>query len=362
MSPALLVRRAFVVAGLLLTFFAFLWALPRNADLAPRASAAHAAPRRSDVQLFVRTVDDVRKGQAYYEAAGDEMRAGGYPTQSVFNWRQPLVYLALSSVPLLLAQIWLAALAVKLLWDTGKTVPRETLAVLPMVNSCIGLLVPVAVYLTEAWAGLCIGLSLLAYARNRERAGAMWGLTALFVRELAAPYCLLAGSLALWRRRWDEVRVWAAGAVCYAVYYGLHAVQVLRHVRPDDGAHLKSWVAFGGLPFLAETLRANGLLLLAPRFVVAIVAVALVAAWWNARLPLHARATLVMYGGLFLVVGLPFNGYWGLLIAPTVSLWLAHSWGGLCALWDPAPFLPSSAAPGQGASVRAATAPVASRV
>jgi hypothetical protein len=112
-------------------------------------------------------------------------------------------------------------------------------------------------------------------------------------------------------------------------------MQVLKHIRPDARAHLDSWVAFGGLPFLAETLKTNGLLLLAPRFVVAIVAVALVAAWWNWRLPLHARVTLVMYGVLFLVVGLPVNGYWGLLIAPTVSLWLAYSWGGLRALWDP---------------------------
>ena len=337
MSPAVLVRRTFAIAVLSLTFAAFFWAVPRDTNVAPHAPAANGEARRSDVQLFVRTVDDVRKGHAYYDAAGDEMRAGGYPTLSLFNWRQPLMYLALSRVPLLLAQIWLAVLGAKLLWDTGKTLPSDTFALLPMVNSCLGLLVPVAVYLTEAWAGVCIGLSLLAYARNRERAGALWGLSALFVRELAGPYCVLAGCLALWRRRWHEVYVWAGGAACYAVYYGLHVSQVLKHMGPADRAHLHSWVALGGLPFVAETLRANGLLLLAPRFAVAIVAAALVAAWWNSRLPLHARATLVLYGTLFLVVGLPFNGYWGLLIAPTVSLWLAHSWGGLRQMWAPAP-------------------------
>ena len=359
MSPAVLARRTLVVAGLALTFAVFLWAVPRKADLAPRATAAHGESPRSDIQLFIRTVEAVRQGQAYYEAAGDEMRAGGYPTRSVFNWRQPLMYLALSLAPLLLAQIGLAGLSAKLLWDTGKTLPRETFALVPMVNSAMGLLVPVAVYLTEAWAGVCIGLSLLAYARNRERAGALWGLAALFVRELAAPYCLLAGCLALWRRRWHEAALWASGGVCYAVYYGLHAMQVLKHICPDEPGHLNSWVAFGGLPFLAETLKTNGLFLLAPRFVVPIVAVALVAAWWNRSLPVHARLTLVMYAGLFLVVGLPFNGYWGLLIAPTVSLWLAYSWGGLRALWDPASLRSASAAPGPGASVTTATATVA---
>jgi hypothetical protein len=322
--------------GLSLTFAAFLWATPPDPGVRPAAPSAPGEPPRSDVQLYIRTVEDIRQGRGYYEAAGDEMRAGGYPTRSVFNWRQPLMYLALSYAPQLLAQLWLAVLAAKLLWDTGKTLPRETFALVPMVNSCIGLLVPVAIYLTEAWAGACIALSLLSYARSRERAGAVWGLAALFVRELAGPYCLFAGCLALWRRRWDEVRVWAIGGAIFAAYYGLHAMQVLKNIRPEDRAHLKSWVAFGGLPFLAETLKTNGLLLQAPRFVVAIVAVALVAAWWDRRLPIHARATLIMYGVLFLVVGLPFNGYWGLLIAPTVSLWLAYSWGGLRTLWDPA--------------------------
>ena len=71
------------------------------------------------------------------------------------------MYLALSWVPRLLAQIGLAVLAAKLLWDTGKTLPRETFALGAHGEQLPGLLVPVAVYLTEAWAGVCIGLSLL---------------------------------------------------------------------------------------------------------------------------------------------------------------------------------------------------------
>jgi hypothetical protein len=317
-----------------LTFAAFFWAAAPSVNVTARV-AKSSAPGGGDLQLFVRTVDDVRKGAPYYEATGQELRRGGYPTRSIFNWRQPAIYLLLSSLPILCAQILLAALAAKMLWDLDKILPRETLALAPMLNTGLGLLVPVAVYFTEAWAGACIGLSLLSYARNRERSGAIWGVSALFVRELAAPYCLLAGCLALWGRRWSEVRVWAIGAIGYTVYYGAHVTQVLNHLRPDDAAHLQSWIAFGGLPFVAETLKTNGLLLFAPQFAVAAVAAALAAAWWNSRLPVHARATLVMYGALFLVVGLPFNGYWGFLIAPAVSVWLAYAWGGLQALWFP---------------------------
>jgi hypothetical protein len=317
-----------------LTFAAFFWATARNVDVRPGATAS-GTPNGSDLQLFMRTVEELRKGTTYYEATGQELRAGGYPTRSIFNWRQPAIYLLLSRLPMLCAQLCLVLLAAKLLWDLHELRPRETLALAPMVNTALGLLVPAAIYFTEAWAGVCIGLSLLAYARDRERSGAGWGVLALFARELAAPYCLLAGCLAVWNRRWAEFRVWAIGAACYAVFYGMHVSQVLNHMRPDDGAHRQSWIAFGGLPFAAETLRTNGLLLLAPRFAVAIVAATLVAAWWNRRLPLHARAMLVMYCGLFLVVGMPFNGYWGFLIAPAVSLWLAYSWGGLQTLWSP---------------------------
>src|SRR5690349_17130060 len=96
-----------VIAGLSLTFAVFLWSGFRSAAIVPRNESGEAAPRRSDVQLFIRTVESARTGKPYYDAAGDEMRAGNYPTRSIFNWRQPFVYVALSRVPLLLAQILL---------------------------------------------------------------------------------------------------------------------------------------------------------------------------------------------------------------------------------------------------------------
>jgi hypothetical protein len=43
----------------------------------------------TDGLLFRRIVDRVRAGEGYYEAAGREQRARGYPTRSPFNWRLP---------------------------------------------------------------------------------------------------------------------------------------------------------------------------------------------------------------------------------------------------------------------------------
>ena len=249
------------------------------------------------------------------------------------------MYLALSRAPRLLVQIVLATLAAKLLWDTGKTLPRERFALVPSTAGSLHGPARSGGGLFDRGVGRRLHRAVAALLRAEPRARRRRLGPDGSIRAGARGACtrLVAGCLALWRRRWHEVHVWVLGAACYAVYYSLHAMEVLKHIRPDDRAHLSSWVALGGLPFLAGTLKTNGLLLLAPRFVVAIVAVALVAAWWNWRLPLHARVTLVMYGGLFLVVGLAGQRLLGILpIAPTVSLWMAYSLGGLRALWDPA--------------------------
>src|SRR5205814_8195273 len=95
-------------------------------------------------------------------------------------------------------------------------------------------LVPGEVYFTESWAGVCLGLSAVAYARRRETAGAGWALLAVFIRELAAPYCVFAALLALYRRRWRGAAVWRCGAVLYAVYFGAHVWLASRQVLPGD--------------------------------------------------------------------------------------------------------------------------------
>jgi hypothetical protein len=58
-----------------------------------------------------------------------------------------------------------------------------------------------------------------------------------------------------------------------------------------------------------------------------------VAAWWAPKMPVHVRATVVLYSALFLFVGLPFNTYWGELIAPLVGLWMVYIPEGLSTVW-----------------------------
>jgi hypothetical protein len=153
----------------------------------------------------------------------------------------------------------------------------------------------------------------------------VWGLLALFIRELAAPYAALAAFLAVRGRRWQEVRVWVFGAACYGMYYTLHSWEALRHMHPGDFTHAGSWLYWGGLTFLLKTWRYNGFLLIVPTWMFALVVVAMVVAYWAREMPTHLRLSVLLYCVLFLAVGQPFNDYWGFLTAPSIALWLAHA-------------------------------------
>jgi hypothetical protein len=60
----------------------------------------------------------------------------------------------------------------------------------------------------EVWAGVLIGLSLDCDRRGREGLSCALGLSALFVRELAAIYCVVSTVTAIAHRRWRLVSQW----------------------------------------------------------------------------------------------------------------------------------------------------------
>jgi len=320
--------------------------------LAPKA-AGETKPREGregDVALFKSVVHRMEDGQPYYQAFGTELRARHYPARSVFNWRQPFLYRMLASVSSNVSQLLLIVLSLALLVATRRTLGSNRLAALTITNATAlialdGIGAPPATrYFTELWAGAFIGLSALSYARHRTVRGALWGLLALFIRELAAPYCALAAFLAVRGRRWREIRVWAAGAMLYGIYYARHSLAALQHMQSGDVSHVQSWLYWGGLPFLLKVWQFNGLLLVAPSWVLGLVVVAIVIASWAPHVPLHLRLSVLLYSVLFLAVGQPFNEYWGLLTAPIIALWLAYAPGGFRVLLSNADLITLSAA------------------
>lgn len=294
--------------------------------MAPMATV-NAGAGANDVATYQTIVATLRTGAPYYPTLGFELRRGGYPTRSAFNWRTPLLLSAVSAVPEGVSEAVGRGLLFALLLALCRalaTMRQHSTAVwiasMMQVGALAVLAVPSAVVVGEAWAGVFIGISVWAYGRQRPAFGVTLGLLALFVRELAAPYCVACAIIAAVNRRWRELGGWIGGACVYAAYYGWHLTQVWAHQLPTDIAHSSSWLEFGGLPFLLATVRWQAWLLVLPAPLTALALVLIVAGIADARTPLHVRAAGAVYVLFFLAAGKPFNSYWGMMAWPTWAL------------------------------------------
>ncbi len=313
-------------------------------SLSPLHSGNADRPRRGagDVALYNAIVTRIHAGNAYYTAVADELPQRGYPSKSVFNWRTPLPMLLLGRLPdPRMGQTLLALLAVSvLMWGFG-TLSDE----FGLREACIGGLLLTGILLLcvvgnlyvmpVLWSGVFIALSACGYARENVRVGVAAALLAVLFRELALPYAALCAAVAVWNSRWREVAAWVIGFAVLASLFVLHVTIVRELISPDAVAHGKSWVRFGGWPFLLSTAQMNGYLLLLPQWVTAIylpLAMLGFAAW---RSPTGTRMALAMCGYLvaFAVVGQPFNQYWGSLTAPLMCFGVAIAPRALSDLW-----------------------------
>jgi hypothetical protein len=305
------------------------------------SSALNSAPERvgrSDAAMFRSVVDRVAAGESYYPAMGRELRTGHYPTASVFNWRMPTLYLALAVLPGWFSASLMAASCLVLLGAVTVRLARHgspegtVLGLLLSAAAAVTLVDSQGYWMTEAWGGLLIGLSLAAYLWSAWIPAALLALGALFVRELAAPYCMVCLILALRAQRRREVKIWIGGLAVFAMYYALHAANVLEQIRPDDLAQQSAWVQFGGLSFWLATVKTNKALLMAPQWILTGVSVLLAAALWAPALSSHVRWSLLAYVVFFAVAGQWFNDYWGFVAAFVYALAFAHGPDGLLRL------------------------------
>ncbi len=303
--------------------------------LSPLKSGFADAPNRGpgDVELYKAEADRIRAGESYYQAIARELRARGYPTRSIFNWRAPLpVWLigvlpddAIGKVLLGAAAIGLILLAFSLAAREGTTAQGYGGTVL-----LIGALLPIALgdlfVMPELWSGVLVALSVAAYGCQRSRLGTLGGLAALFVRELAAPYCLVCFVMALVQRRRGETLAWLGGFAGYALYYAVHIAHVLPLIGVADTAHAQGWIRFGGAGFVISTVQMNAYLLLLPQWITAIYLTAAMVgfAGWQTAAGTRAGVTAALFLIAFAIVGQPFNQYWGSMIAPLLALGVAR--------------------------------------
>jgi hypothetical protein len=213
---------------------------------------------------------------------------------------------------------------------------RAVVALLLLTGGLMPVLLEGAYIMPEVWSGVLIALSLLCYGIARPGFAVVFGLLALFVRELAAPYCVVCGLLALGERRWKEFAAWAAGAVAYAAFYAWHVREVLPLIEPDAVAHSEGWLQFGGAAFVISLVQMNIYLLLLPQWLSAIYLVIAMLGFtgWQGAWGQRAAWTACVYVLTFAFIGQPFNQYWGALLAPLFCLGAAQGFAALRDVWN----------------------------
>ena len=289
-----------------------------------------------DSQLQLRTIERIRRGEDYYAAVGDELRKNRYPTSPIINWRTPLHYTAVAALgveragTLLFALCIAAVITAALAYSPQSSAMAVGAAVLMLGSLAPTMLVrPGAVGYGEHWSAVFIALSLNAYVAKRFATGAALGVVAVFLRELAAPYALCSGLLALYGRRKAESWIWIVGGILYLVYFAAHATAATAAVQAGDLVREESYMRWLGLSFVFMTLFANGILTLLPPVVTPIGASAGLASIWSPSAPTHTITSVLVYFVLFLLVGQPFNFYWGYLTSPIWGHAFVHAPEGL---------------------------------
>jgi hypothetical protein len=324
----------------------------------------------SDVLLYRAEVDRIRHGEGYYQAAAAELTARGYPTLSVFNWRMPLPMWLLGKLPTPeLGKAFLGAMALLLMAVAFEAMSRETngphprplsqmargdsesphprplsqmergdsesprpfsrerasgVSLVPIVCLLLltGPLLPTVLgnlfVMPVLWAGVLVALSVCCYGVGRPWLGVAFGLTALLVRELALPYCLLCAAMAWRQGHRREVSAWMLGLLAWLAIFALHWWQVSGLIAANAHAHREGWIQWGGAGFVISTAQMNAYLLLLPQWLTALYLVAAIVgiAGWSTPLGTRVGLTTCLFLIAFAVVGQRFNQYWGCLIGP----------------------------------------------
>ena len=178
---------------------------------------------------------------------------------------------------------------------------------------------PGGVVFAETWASVLIGLSVDAYVARLWLPGALLGVLAVFIRELAGAYALVCGLLALRARRWREFS-----------RLGCRRARLRRLLRAARSAGNRSCATRGSNPralvipgardpalFLCP-MYVYGWLAAAPAILTPIAAAFGLAAIWARSAPAQLTFSLIAYVGLFCVAAQPFDFYWGYL---TCAIW-----------------------------------------
>jgi hypothetical protein len=319
------------------------------------AGKAHVQDDDNDLRLYRIITERVRRGDDYYVAATEEQRANNYPVAPGFTVRLPTLALISAVVGngglivlqgLLFAAMMLA-MQRRLQAEPGAEPFRLMALTLLMCGIASGLNYHYNV-LHEIWSAQLLALSLALHRPDKGRwvAALVAAALALAVRELALPFVLLMGAVALWHRRWGELAGWTALAIVFVAAMAVHLQLANAQVRPGDPLS-PSWLVLGGLNSLVYKVTNSTFLSLLPVWLAGPVVVLCLFGWTAWKSPMGDFSALLVlgYGAAFMIAGRDNNFYWGVMITPILFMGAAFIRLGLPSLWRAADLPAMRAAP-----------------
>jgi hypothetical protein len=285
-----------------------------------------------DVLIYRSIIERIHAGQNYYKAVGDELRARGYGVRPFFNWRLPLLAYFIAKMPSpIVARLVLMSLALLALLMWFKILENKGGVHMARFGSLL-LLGTIAASLTNAmflfhemWAGVLIALSIGIHKRNRWLS-VIFGLTALFIRELSLPFAAIMLAMAYKDKNLKESVAWLIGIFAFFIYLAIHA-KIVSGLVTDSDPISKTWLQFGGWTFVLKTSKWTTLTVLTPWWIDSVlIPLSLIGLWgWRADFRTRAFLTMGVYICAFLIAGRSDNYYWGLMYAPLMPLGLIHA-------------------------------------
>lgn len=302
-------------------------AAPTNPSPVPTAEPA----RDTDLQLYDRIAERVAEGEPYHRVAVEEQRARNFPVNPGIAVRLP----TLATLSAALGERGMMALAVLLglatllaWWERLRDEPGggdyRIFALLLLVIGAATGFKPQYLALHEVWAGMLLALSLGLHRPGKWGWAWLAAAAAVAVRELAVPFVLLMGTMALWRGHVREALAWAALVALFALGLLAHLAAVAPLIseadRPSPG-----WLAMRGLGGWTGNIVLSGPLHMLPGWVAAPLSLLPLVGWAGWRSALGATGFLLClgYGVLFMIAGRDNNFYWALVVMPVWFIGLA---------------------------------------
>jgi hypothetical protein len=321
---------ALIVAVVVVVLIFSIWPAAQGAGAGPGVSTATGIPN-ADLFLYQAVVEKVRAGGDYYAVAAHELRTRDFPLRPFITYRLPTLAWVQAGIGMAAAWALFAGLALATIiawWARlegafARNSRRVTGAMLVAAGLAIATS-PGLIFLHELWAGMLLALSFALWRPGEWRLSLAAALAALLIRELALPYVLLMGAVALWNRRWGAAAAWGGVVGLFVVVIAWHFSQVVPVTLPSDAAS-PGWLSIGGWPGFMRAFRLTSALRVFPVPLGAIGVVLCLAGWlsWKAQTGSLGAIVLLGYGLFFATLGRPNNFYWGLMIAPLLLLGLA---------------------------------------